>query len=78
MSSLSVSDSTKREFDETKPDDCTHDEFVAELLEVYRTFNGDPVDVEQLAEELSHTLIPETELAAYRGTSEALEDESEV
>ncbi len=71
MSSISVSDSTKSEWDDLKPDDLTHDEFCQEVIATYKTFNGEPVDVEELAEELSHTLIPMTELAAYRGASEA-------
>ena len=75
MSSISVSSSTKEEFDGLKPEDCTHDEFVQTLLETYRAYQGEPVDVEQLAEELSHTLIPMVELASYRGASEANDDE---
>ena len=74
MSSISVSSETKDDFDDLKPEDCTHDEFVETLLETYRAYNGDPVDHEQLAEELSHTLIPMTELAAYRGSKEAVEE----
>ena len=74
MSSISVSSETKDDFDDLKPDDLTHDEFVETLLETYRAYNGDPVDHEQLAEVLSHTLIPMTELAAYRGATEAVEE----
>lgn len=70
MSSLSISSDTKDDFNDLQPSGTTQDEFVAELLEVYRTFNGEPVDHERLAEELSKTLIPQTEIAAYRGTRE--------
>lgn len=73
MGSLSVSSSTKSDFDELKPDDLTHDEFVAELIATYKAFEGEPVDHEQLAEELSHTLIPMVEIASYRGVSDCME-----
>ncbi len=43
------------------------------LCEQARAFQGELVDVEELAEELSHTLIPQTELASYRGCLEAME-----
>lgn len=73
VSSISVSDSTKSNFDELKPDDMTHDEFVAELIQVYRAYEGEPVDVEKLADELSHTLVSKIELGAFRGSKQALE-----
>ncbi|MFB9324315.1 hypothetical protein, partial [Cryptosporangium minutisporangium] len=73
MSSISVSSNTKDDFDELKPDDMTHDEFVGELLATYRAYNGEPVDHGEIARRLEETLIPMTEIAAYRGASEALE-----
>jgi len=77
MSSISVSDSTKTEWDDLKPDDLTHDEFCQEVIATYKTFNGEPVDVEELAGELEKTLIPMVEVASYRGVSEAMEGNDE-
>ncbi len=70
MSSISVSDSTKTEWDDLKPDDLTHDEFCKKVIATYKTFNGEPVDVEELAGELEKTLIPMVEVAAFRGCRE--------
>ncbi len=75
MSSISVSDSTKAEWDDLKPDDLTHDEFAQEVIATYKTFNGEPVDVEELAGELEKTLIPMVEVAAFRGSKEYNEGE---
>ncbi len=73
MSQISVSDSDKDWFDSFKQDDETQAEAFSRLCEQARAFQGELVDVEELAEELSHTLIPQTEIAAYRGVSEAME-----
>jgi hypothetical protein len=73
---INVNDSTKSEWDELKPDDYTHDEFAQELLETYRM-----QDTELLIDELVNRVIAEiddsvatkAELAAYRGTKDAIE-----
>jgi len=72
MSQISVSDSDKDWFDEWSGE-RTQSEAFADMVSIVRAYEGDPVDVEELAEELSHTLIPQTELASYRGCLEAME-----
>jgi len=74
MSSISVSDSTKSDFDELKPEDLTHDEFVQELLAAFRRDNGEIVNVDELVQEIKERTITNVEIAAFRGTKEALEN----
>lgn len=73
-SSISINDDTKREFDELKPGDSTHDEFVQELLAAYRRDNGEIVDVDSLVQEVTERTAANVELAAYRGTKAAHKD----
>jgi len=73
MSQISVSDSDKDWFDSFKQDDETQAEAFSRLCEQARAFQGELVDVEELAEELSHTLIPQTEISAYRGVKQYME-----
>lgn len=74
MSSINVESDDKEWFDEFKGDRNQGEAF-AEMVQIVKAFEGEPVDVEKLAEELSHTLVPRMELASYRGSLEALEDE---
>jgi N-acyl-D-aspartate/D-glutamate deacylase len=74
MTSISVKRETKAEFDELQPEGHTQDEFVEELLAAYRRDNGEIVDVEQMVEEITEQTAARMELAAYRGTQEALEN----
>lgn len=74
LSSVSLSESTKSEWDELKPDDLTHGEFAQELLDAYRRDNGEIVDVESIVEQINHQTASKIELAAFRGCSEALEN----
>lgn len=74
MSSISVSDETKREFDELKPEDSTHDEFVAELLAAKRRDNGEIVNVDELVDQITQRTASNVELASYRGTAAALDN----
>jgi len=72
MSSISVSNQTKSDFDGLKPDELTHDEFVQELLDAYRRDNGEVVDVDDLVDGIERQVATKIELAAYRGIQEAL------
>jgi hypothetical protein len=72
MSSISVSNQTKSEFDELKPGEITHDEFVQELLDAYRRDNGEVVDVDDLVDGIEKQVATKIELAAYRGIQDAL------
>jgi phosphatidylserine/phosphatidylglycerophosphate/cardiolipin synthase-like enzyme len=77
MSSISVNNDTKREFDNLQPDDMTQDEFTQELLDAYRRDNGEVVNVQELVDDISKQIGASIELAAYRGTSEAIETKLE-
>jgi len=74
MASISVDDSTKAEFDDMKPDNLTHDEFVDELLKAYKRDNGQVVDPSEIADEIRRQAAADIELAAYRGVIEAIDD----
>ncbi len=73
MAGISISESTKSEFDEHKPDELTHDEFVQELLDAYRRDNGEVVNIDEIVEQITQKTASHMEIAAYRGTLEALE-----
>jgi len=74
MTSISISEDTKTEFDERKPADLTHDEFVQELLAAHKRDNGEVVDVQALVDDVNKQTAASVELAAYRGVSQAIED----
>ena len=74
MSQINVNSDAKEWFDEFKKSDETQAEAFDRMVAQVQAFNGDPVDVDELADELKHSMIPMTELAAYRGAMEALED----
>lgn len=76
VSSISVSNDTKAEFDTLKPENMTHDEFAQTLLETYRMQDTELVIdelVDRLTDEISDSVATESELAAYRGCKDALE-----
>lgn len=70
--SVSIKDETRREWDELKSDDQTHDEFAQALLEAYRRDNGEVVNVDDLVEQINERVASNVEVASYRGTAEAL------
>ncbi|WP_152422690.1 hypothetical protein [Natrialba taiwanensis] len=72
MGSVSVDSDDKDWFDDFKGGRNQAEAF-AEMVQIVKAFEGEPVDHEQLAEELSHTLIPQVEVASYRGSKEYLE-----
>jgi len=72
MSSISVDRQTKSDFDELKPEDMTHDEFVQELLAAYKRDNGEIVNVDDLVDGIEKQVAANVELAAYRGIQDAL------
>jgi len=72
MSSISVHNQTKSDFDKLKPDELTHDEFMQELLDAYRRDNGEIVDVDDLVDGIERQVAAKIELAAYRGIQDAL------
>ena len=74
MGQINVNDSDKEWFDEFKESDETQAEAFSRMVAQVKAFQGEPVDVEALADELKHSLIPMTELAAYRGSKEAVEE----
>lgn len=72
--SISVSDDDKREFNELKPEDMTQKEFFGELIAAKRRDNGEIVDVGSIVDDVERQVGASVELAAYRGTREALDD----
>jgi predicted CopG family antitoxin len=74
MSSISVDDKTKREFDELKQEGMTHDEFVQELLAAYKRDNGEIVNVDSLVDEITERVAANVEVAAYRGVDDRLDE----
>lgn len=73
MSSIGVSDATKDEWDELKPEDMTHDEFCQHALDCVRRDNGEIVNVDELVQQITERTVTNVEIAAFRGTKEALD-----
>jgi predicted CopG family antitoxin len=73
MSSISVDETVKAKFDEMKPDDMTHSEFVSELLDAKRRDEGQIVNPSEIVDEITKQTAAEVELASYRGTRSALQ-----
>jgi hypothetical protein len=57
-----------------KPDGLTHDEFVQELLDAYRRDNGQVFNPSEIVDQVTEETAAHVELAAYRGTRDALGD----
>jgi len=72
MSSLNVSQATKREFDALQPDNDSQDEFVQKLIAAHKRDDGQVVDPEAIAREVEHKVATKCETAAYRGIKDAL------
>jgi len=76
VTSISVDETTKNEFDELKPDNMTHNEFVVELLQAKKRDNGQVVDPSEIADEIRRQAAADIELAAYRGVISAIDDKA--
>jgi len=74
MTSISVDESTKAEFDDLKPEGSTHNEFMVELLKAKKRDNGQVVDPSEIADEIRRQAAADIELAAYRGVIEAIDE----
>jgi hypothetical protein len=75
MSQVGCSSSDKERFDELQPESMTQKEFVSELLDCYEHRDDKVViDTEEIIEELRHGVASEIELAARRGTKQAIEE----
>jgi uncharacterized protein YbaP (TraB family) len=75
MSSITVSSETKAEFDSLK-DGETHDEMMQKLIETYKSTDTELVldeVVNRVIDEIDDTVATKAELAAYRGTKDAIE-----
>jgi len=76
VSQINVSDSDKDRFDELKPSEKTQKEFFAEVLSTFE--NADEtitLDTERLKDRIKESVASEVELAAYRGVTEAIENQ---
>lgn len=72
--SLSISEATKVDVEAVKGDDETFDDVIQKLLDAYARDNGQVVDPEQFVAEVESKIAPRIELAAYRGTKDAIEE----
>jgi hypothetical protein len=73
MAQVNIKDSDKDWFDEFKGD-RTQGEAFAEMVSIVRAYEGEPVDVEELADELEAFMGTACELGAYRGAKHYMED----
>jgi hypothetical protein len=75
VSQINVSDSDKDRFDELKPSNKTQKEFFSEILQTYEHADETiTLDTERLTDRIKESVASEVELAAYRGTTEAIEN----
>jgi len=75
VTQINVSDADKDRFDELKPPEKTQKEFFAEVMATFE--NADEtvtLDTERLTDRIKESVASEIELAAYRGTTEAIEN----
>jgi hypothetical protein len=74
MSSINVSRDTKAQFDNLQPEDMTQNQFVELLLEAYQDdFTYIVAEESDFQDELIEEAAAKTELAAFRGVNERLE-----
>jgi hypothetical protein len=75
MTQINVSQDDKDRFDELKPPEKTQKEFFAEVMATYENAEETiTLDTERLTERIKESVASEVELAAYRGTTEAIEN----
>jgi len=75
VTQINVSDADKDRFDELKPSDSTQAEFFSEILQTYEHADETiTLDTERLTDRIKESVASEVELAAYRGTTEAIEN----
>ena len=77
MTQINVSSDSKDWFDDWKGD-RTQSEAFEDLVAIVKSYEGEPVDVEALAEELEHSLVSKIELGAFRGAKAYHENNKEV
>lgn len=70
MSSLNINQSDKDEFVKHQPEDMSQAQFFHTVWQTYKTAEVEPIDVEALADELKATLVPATEVGAYRAVKD--------
>jgi hypothetical protein len=74
MSSINVSRETKETFDDLQPEDMTQNQFVQILLEAYQDdLTYIVAEESDFQDELIEEAAAKTELAAFRGIDERLE-----
>jgi hypothetical protein len=75
MSQIGISNEDKDRFDAMQPADMTQGEFTSELLDAYEHQDDKViVDTEKIIDDVSTTVAADIEIAAYRGTKEAIEE----
>jgi len=75
VTQINVSDADKARFDELKPPEKTQKEFFAEVMATFENAEETvTLDTERLTAQIAESVASEIELAAYRGTTEAIEN----
>jgi len=75
MSQIGISNDDKERFDELQPEGMTQAEFTSELLDAYEHQDDKVViDTDKIIDDISSTVAADIEIAAYRGTKEAIEE----
>ena len=72
MPTITVDESAKDWFDSFKGDK-TQKEAFNEIMSIVQAFEGEPVDTEELADELVMQLGSDVNQAAYKGAKDAVE-----
>lgn len=70
--SIPVSEQTKSEWDELKPDSDTHDDFARKVIDAKKRDDGQIVNPDKIVDEITQQTAAEVELAAFRGTRDAI------
>lgn len=76
MTQIAIDAGDKEWFEAWREDGETHAEAFHSMRRIVEAYEGEPVDVERLADELRVELLGGVELAAYRGSKAAVEDGS--
>ena len=75
MSQVGISNDDKERFDELQPEDMTQAEFTNKLLDAYEHQDEQViVDTDKIIDDVSSAVAADIEMAAYRGTKEAIKE----
>jgi hypothetical protein len=64
----------KQRFDTLKPNDATQADFLSDCLDAYEIVHDGEIDMDEVLDRIKVEVASQSELAAYRGAKEALEE----